>query len=56
MLIENNLEMNSQTEEQLEPKEILILFSEKKTKKRWHQTRTPVDKTRLNNLTSQLRN
>jgi non-homologous end joining protein Ku len=38
------------------PKEILELISEKrKQRKKWHQTKAPQDKARLNNLTSQLK-
>jgi hypothetical protein len=36
-------------------KEILELISEKKARKKWHQTRVPQDKTRLDNLTSQIK-
>nr|XP_012234580.1 PREDICTED: RNA-directed DNA polymerase from mobile element jockey-like [Linepithema humile] len=38
------------------PKEILKLISEKrKARKKWHQTRAPQDKARLNKLTSQIK-
>ena len=39
------------------PKEILeLIFEKRKARKKWQQSRAPLDKTRLNNLTSQLRN
>jgi ribosomal protein S3AE len=37
------------------PKEIFELISEKRNRKKWHQTRAPQDKARLNNLTTQLK-
>jgi hypothetical protein len=38
------------------PKEIRELIAEKRrARKRWQQTRTPADKTRLNNLSLQLK-
>lgn len=53
---ENTPEITRRTKGNNYPKEIRNLISEKrKLRKKWHQTRAPLDKTALNNATQQLK-